>query len=87
MSAKDLIIFAGVAVAAFMLLKRKDGKSAWTTEINNPALPGQIGYGWRYFSDGTAIGPDGTYYRKGEAIYSPTYDGVSVGGNYGNLTT
>ncbi|KRB70498.1 hypothetical protein [Noviherbaspirillum sp. Root189] len=86
MSAKDILIFAGVAVAAYMVLKRRGAASSFATEIPNSALPGQNGYGWRYFSDGTAISPDGTYYLKGKVI-SSTYDGVSVGSNYGNLTT
>lgn len=83
---KDILIFAGVAMAAYMLLMRRDAKAAWTSEIENKALPGQVGYGWRYFSDGTAISPDGTYYLKGRQI-TASYDGVSVGSNYTNLTT
>lgn len=27
---------------------------------------------WRYYSDGTSISPDGTYYQNGKAIWSPT---------------
>ena len=27
--------------------------------------------GWKYYSDGTAIGPDGTYYSQGQAITGP----------------
>jgi hypothetical protein len=48
-----------------------------TVEIANPTTPGEAGYGWRYFSDGTAIGPDGKYYSnnpttgKHEVIYDP----------------
>jgi hypothetical protein len=34
-------------------------------------LPGQEGYGWRYFSDGTAISPAGAYYYGGQQVYSP----------------
>lgn len=34
------------------------------TEIPNNAQPGQEGYGWRYFSDGTVIAPNGTYYYR-----------------------
>lgn len=41
------------------------------TEITNPALPGQEGYGWRYFSDGTVMSPTGQYY-KGTDTSSPT---------------
>lgn len=86
MNMKDIVIFAGVALAAYWALNRRDVKAAFSTEIENNALPGQTGYGWRYFSDGTAISPDGTYYNKGRQVYS-AYDGVSVGANYPNLTT
>ncbi|CAN7305580.1 hypothetical protein [Acidovorax delafieldii] len=41
------------------------------TEINNTALPGQQGYGWSYYSDGTAISPDGKYYLNGNLVWSP----------------
>lgn len=34
-------------------------------------LPGQEGYGWRYFSDGTAIAPSGKYYYQGSEVYDP----------------
>jgi hypothetical protein len=46
------------------------------TEIPNTALPGQTGYGWKYYSDGTAIGPDGKYYYKGELAWSPEGGGI-----------
>jgi hypothetical protein len=48
-----------------------------TSEIANPAAPGEAGYGWRYFSDGTVIAPDGGYYANNpqtnqyELIWSP----------------
>jgi hypothetical protein len=93
MNAKDVMIFIGVAAAAYLLLMRRGAAaatgtagSAWTTEINNPALHGQTGYGWRYFSDGTAISPTGAYYKQGRQLTSGGYDGVSVGANYSNLT-
>ena len=40
------------------------------TEIENPAGEGEEGYGWRYFSDGTVIAPNGDYYRDGVKVYS-----------------
>lgn len=43
-----------------------------TKQIFNTALPGQTGFGWQYFTDGTAIGPDGSYYEKGQKVWSPT---------------
>jgi hypothetical protein len=47
------------------------------TEIYNNDLPGQAGYGWKYFSDGTTIGPDGSYYKDSQVIWTPT-DSVPV---------
>lgn len=43
-----------------------------TTAIENTAQPGQEGYGWQYFSDGTSIDPSGNYYRDGQMIWSPS---------------
>jgi hypothetical protein len=34
------------------------------TEIPNASKPGEPGYGWRYYSDGTVIAPNGTYYYR-----------------------
>jgi hypothetical protein len=48
-----------------------------TTEIPNKSSPGDEAYGWRYFSDGTAIRPDGRFYSnnpetgKHEIVYDP----------------
>ncbi|AVO42724.1 hypothetical protein [Simplicispira suum] len=54
--------------------------NAPVTEINNTALPGQIGWGWSYYSDGTAIGPDGKYYLNGQLIWSPGGGNMALGG-------
>jgi hypothetical protein len=45
---------------------------SYTKSIFNTALPGQEGWGWQYFNDGTAIGPDGSYYTNGQKVWSPT---------------
>lgn len=47
------------------------GTSGGAREISNPAQPGQTGYGWRYFSDGTTISPNGEYYKDGQPVWSP----------------
>lgn len=57
------------------------GNWDWTrpeeaTEIPNTALPGDPAYGWKYYTDGTAIGPDGKYYYKGELAWSPSGGGI-----------
>lgn len=55
------------------------GATYGTTEIPNDDLPGQPGYGWTYYSDGTAIGPDGSYYFNGLPVWSPsTTDAVAA---------
>lgn len=39
-------------------------------EITNTATtPGAAGYGWKYYSDGTSISPDGKYYYQGDMVY------------------
>lgn len=32
---------------------------------------GQFTNGWRYFTDGTAIDPQGSYYLNGQLVWSP----------------
>lgn len=40
----------------------------YVVEIENTALPGQPGWGWQYFSNGAAIGPNGAYYYQGQQV-------------------
>lgn len=59
-------------------------------EINTGSLsPGQEGYGWRYFSDGTAINSTGKkYYFQGKLIYdadNPSTFSELLGGALNNL--
>lgn len=48
-----------------------NGGTVPVTQISNTALPGDYGWGWQYFSDGTAISPQGQYYLNGELVWSP----------------
>lgn len=50
------------------------------TQIQNSALPGQTGYGWTYYSDGTAIDPSGAYYFQGQRVWSPGAGAMGYGG-------
>jgi len=43
---------------------------------NAAALPGEPGYGWKYYTDGTAVSPDGKYYYNGELVSDPTGGGL-----------
>lgn len=42
------------------------------TEITNTSGEGEPGYGWKYYSDGTAISPSGTYYFGGNEVWNPS---------------
>lgn len=46
--------------------------AGYPRQIFSTVLPGQEGYGWQYYTDGTAIGPDGSYYQNGQKVWSPT---------------
>lgn len=89
MKNENVILLVSVAAAVFLWLNRKAVKAvvSGATSITNTAGAGQPGYGWQYFSDGTAIDPNGTYYKNGVKIWAPAsaYDGVIVGASYLNL--
>jgi hypothetical protein len=42
-----------------------------TQEIANTAKQGEPGFGWKYYSDGTTISPEGVYYHKGTPVWDP----------------
>ena len=64
-----------------------EGEDDFTTEIDNPAGEGEEGYGWRYFSDGTVISPDGEYYQNGELVYDPNEGGIFSPGGVKDIYT
>lgn len=73
----------GLAAAALYLMwKATKANSANTVnnigksingiaEVFTGATGNQVGSGWRFFTDGTSISPDGTYYQNGVKIWSP----------------
>ena len=81
----NLILIAAAGVALFVVAKvagkgfagmgKKSAPSVTGADrvnaINNTALPGQPGWGWQYFTDGTSIGPDGKYYSGSTEVYNP----------------
>lgn len=46
-------------------------------EILNEAKVGEPGYGWKYYTDGTAISPTGKYYFQGNEVYDASTGNMS----------
>ena len=55
------------------------GGTVPVTEVTNSSLPGSEAWGWRYYSDGTAIAPNGDYYFQGEKVYSQAPGSMGLG--------
>jgi len=71
MKPNDLLLLGGAALAVVLLGKKS------TSGSSKPWVPPQavsvaVPNGWQYFTDGTAISPDGTYYFQGQAVWWPT---------------
>lgn len=64
---KKNYLYIAAAVALLYLLKQK--KTAQSSDYATEIKYGTPN-GWRYFSDGTAIAPNGDYYKGGILIYS-----------------
>lgn len=79
MKASHLILLGALGVAAWLVLKPKAAGAVTrigntfdgVTEILNNSVPGEAAWGWKYYNNGVAIGPDGTYYKNGEKVWSP----------------
>lgn len=76
MKTEYLILLAGLGVAAYLALRPKatastGSKRAPTAGGATEITPDGAAFGWRYFSDGTAIDPYGAYYKNGQLVYNP----------------
>lgn len=69
MKKEQLVMIMGfVAAAMFMASRKVSAKPAgYVGEI----FPDGDTNGWRYFENGTAISPDGTYYQNGQMVWNP----------------
>lgn len=80
---QDLMILAAAGIAAYLILTKSGaikGVSAGALTGNyNTTKVGDYN-GWQYFSDGTAIGPDGAYYYQGQMVSPASYGRVASSG-------
>lgn len=83
MKNNDLILLALAAAAVFFIAKKfaPTARAApvpplkqpnFIDEIFNSALPGQPGYGYNYYDNGTVIDGSGNYYYQGNLVWSPS---------------
>lgn len=73
MRIEELIILVALAVAVLMPKGGMKKAAPLPNNGNGPqAIPIAAPNGWQYFTDGTAISPDGTYYKDGAAVWWPT---------------
>lgn len=76
----NIILLLAAAGAAYMIFKSKAASANTVnnlgtaingiSEIFTGATGGQAGAGWRYFTDGTSIDPQGNYYMNGTIIWT-----------------
>lgn len=77
MKSEYLILAVGLGVAAYLALRPKatstgTGSKRAPTGGATEITPDGAAFGWRYFSDGTAIDPYGVYYKNGQMVYNPS---------------
>lgn len=75
----DLIVLGLAAVAVYMIAKSQKstttassglrGTAATVSEVLDSAGKA-FANGWRYFTDGTSIDPQGNYYSGGQLVWS-----------------
>ena len=82
MDKEDLMLIGLAAAGLYFMWKSTKANSSNTinnlgqaiksvSEIFTGATGTQPASGWRFFTDGTSISPDGTYYQNGVKIWSP----------------
>lgn len=64
---KEIMIVGGMALAVYLLLSGK-GKALVSTAAADKTKLVMDFDGWKYYSDGTVIGPDASYYFKGDKV-------------------
>jgi hypothetical protein len=85
MKQSEMIALGLAAVAVYLITSTNKKSTLWDEKTGNPlgnaakAVTeifnlggGAFDNGWRYFSDGTAIDPQGNYYHQGQLIWNNT---------------
>lgn len=69
---------AAIVVLGYVLYKKFAPAAATPFVVAVPGgttqtvpVPSSAAAGWQYFTDGTAIGPDGSYYANGVQVWNP----------------
>jgi hypothetical protein len=74
MSQQNTIILMIAAALAFVLMKKKtvqaSGNNSVNTNQSQEIFTQGDPMGWRYFTNGTAISPEGDYYQNGVKVYT-----------------
>lgn len=95
MKSQNVIVLGLAGLAVYMIWKTqsaagkagnvsvsnalKDVYDYATKEVLDQTTGKAYDNGWRYFTNGIAISPDGTYYQNGKLVYSPSGGGASGG--------
>lgn len=89
MKQNEIIVLGLSAVAVYLIAKSKGVKvPTFTRSAPAPTYDrateilsssgASFDNGWRYFSDGTAIDPSGSYYKNGQMIWSAPSAGLTA---------
>jgi hypothetical protein len=71
MKKEDLVLLAAVAVGIYAVVRMVSKKPAAATGNTYNTTEITRNNGWSYYTDGTAIDPNGVYYYKGAQVYDP----------------
>lgn len=69
---EEMMVLGLAGLALWFILKGKNATAgAMGAKLNNYTGKAAPDYqGWQYFTDGTAIAPNGDYYHNGDLVYS-----------------
>jgi len=66
---EELIVLGLAGLAVWFIFKGRAAGAFQMPEFVKKAAPDY--QGWQYFTDGTAISPEGSYYKNGLLVWQP----------------